>query len=104
MTMRWNVGHFDKTSTSILRHRVVWAKPEVDKIRTTAMAEVDQHLYWWGEVRESICSFLLDQGIENVYQLHGSIQTYEKCIRADVKGALFTGDDRKVIHFGGEQR
>jgi UPF0176 protein len=101
-----NVGHFDKTLNLDLKASRDLAKPEVlDKIRIHAGDGKKLITICTGGVKcEKMSSFLLDQGIENVYQLHGGIQTYMKMYPGkDVKGALFTYDDRKVIHFGGDR-
>jgi UPF0176 protein len=58
-----------------------------------------------GGVRcEKMSAFLIDQGFENVYQLHNGMHGYmEKYPGQDFLGTLYTFDDRKVMDFGGER-
>ena len=58
-----------------------------------------------GGVRcEKMSAFLLEQGFEDVYQLDNGIHGYmEKYPGKDFVGSLYTFDDRKTMHFGGER-
>lgn len=101
----YNVGHFDKTLNLDLKASRDLAKKEVlEKIRVHQADKKLITICTGGVKCEKMSSYLLDQGFDNVYQLHGGIQTYMKMYPGqDVKGALFTYDDRKVIHFGGDR-
>ncbi len=59
-----------------------------------------------GGVRcEKMSAYLINQGFQNVYQLHNGMHTYmEKYPGQDFKGTLFTFDNRLVMDFGGEER
>ncbi len=58
-----------------------------------------------GGVRcEKMSAFLLDQGFSDVYQLENGMHTYmEQYPGEDFLGALYTFDNRKTMHFGGER-
>jgi UPF0176 protein len=58
-----------------------------------------------GGVRcEKMSAYLLHNGFENVYQLHGGMHTYmEKYPGKDFLGTLFTFDNRLVMDFGGDR-
>ena len=58
-----------------------------------------------GGVRcEKMSAFLLEHDFQDVYQLDSGIHGYmEKYPGQDFVGALYTFDDRKVMHFGGER-
>jgi len=55
-----------------------------------------------GGVRcEKMSAYLLDQGFENVWQLHNGMHGYmEKFPGEDFKGTLYTFDGRVTMHFG----
>ena len=59
-----------------------------------------------GGVRcEKMSAYLVNQGFQNVYQLHNGMHAYmEKYPGQDFKGTLFTFDNRMVMDFGGEER
>lgn len=101
----YNVGHFDKTLNLDLKASRDLAKKEVlEKIRVHGKGKKLITICTGGVKCEKMSSYLLHEGFENVYQLHGGIQTYMQMYPGkDVKGALFTYDDRKVIHFGGDR-
>jgi UPF0176 protein len=53
---------------------------------------------------EKMSAFLVNNGFQDVYQLDQGIHTYmQKYPGEDFKGALYTFDGRKVMHFGGER-
>ena len=53
---------------------------------------------------EKMSAYLLSEGFTDVYQLENGIHTYmEKYPGQDFKGALYTFDERKVMHFGGDR-
>ncbi len=58
-----------------------------------------------GGVRcEKMSAFLLENGFNDVYQLDNGIHGYmEKYPGKDFLGSLYTFDDRKTMHFGGER-
>lgn len=58
-----------------------------------------------GGVRcEKMSAFLLEHGFENVYQLENGMHAYmEKYPGKDFLGTLYTFDNRKTMHFGGER-
>lgn len=58
-----------------------------------------------GGVRcEKMSAYLMHQGFNNVYQLHGGMHSYmEKYPGKHFLGTLFTFDDRLVMDFGGER-
>jgi UPF0176 protein len=59
-----------------------------------------------GGVRcEKMSALLLSNGFEDVYQLEDGIHAYmEKYPAEDFLGTLYTFDDRKTMHFGGERK
>lgn len=59
-----------------------------------------------GGVRcEKMSAYLINQGFQNVYQLHNGMHTYmEKYPGENFKGTLFTFDNRMVMDFGGKNR
>lgn len=53
---------------------------------------------------EKMSALLLEEGFEDVYQLENGIHGYmEKYPGKDFLGSLYTFDDRKTMHFGGER-
>lgn len=59
-----------------------------------------------GGVRcEKMSAYLVNQGFNNVYQLHNGMHAYmEKYPGQNFKGTLFTFDNRMVMDFGGDER
>ena len=53
---------------------------------------------------EKMSAFLVNNGFEDVYQLENGIHSYmQKYPGENFKGALYTFDGRKVMHFGGDR-
>lgn len=97
-------GYFDKTIDPGLKNSRDLANPEViEKLKI----HQDKKLVTvcTGGVRcEKMSAYLLDQGFKNVYQLHNGMHAFmEKYPGEHFKGALYTFDNRKVMHFGGDR-
>ncbi|MDI9354653.1 MAG: rhodanese-related sulfurtransferase [Cyanobium sp. MAG06] len=97
-------GYFDKTIDLQLENSRDLQNPEIlEKIRV----HKDKKLVTvcTGGVRcEKMSAYLLDQGFEKVYQLHNGMHNFmEKYPGEHFKGALYTFDNRKVMHFGGNR-
>ena len=93
------VGKFDKTFDLDLKNSrdlpaaIEKLKIHKDKTLVTVCT---------GGVRcEKMSALLLDQGFENVWQLHNGMHAYmEKFPAEDFKGSLYTFDGRVTMHFG----
>lgn len=98
-------GYFDKTLNIGLENSRDLAKPEVlEKIRIHAADKKIVTVCTGGVRCEKMSAFLLDQGFKNVYQLHNGMHSFmEKYPGEHFKGALYTFDNRKVMHWGGDR-
>lgn len=97
-------GYFEKTINPGLVSSRDLAKPEViEKLKIHRDKKVVT--VCTGGVRcEKMSAYLLDQGFENVFQLHNGMHGYmEKYPGENFKGTLFTFDDRKVMDWGGDR-
>ena len=97
-------GYFDKTINLNLENSRDLQKSDVlDKIRIHKNKKLVT--VCTGGVRcEKMSAYLLDQGFENVYQLHNGMHGFmEKYPGEHFKGTLYTFDNRKVMDFGGER-
>ena len=101
-------GYFEKTLNIGLENSRDLQKEEViNKIKLHPAVKEGKKIVTvcTGGVRcEKMSAYLLDQGIQNVYQLHNGMHAFmEKYPGKYFKGTLFTFDDRKVMDFGGER-
>ena len=97
-------GYFDKTINLNLENSRDLQKSDVlDKIRIHKNKKLVT--VCTGGVRcEKMSAYLLDQGFENVYQLHNGMHGFmEKYPGEHFKGTLYTFDNRKVMDFGGDR-
>lgn len=97
-------GYFEKTVNPGLVSSRDLAKPEViEKLKIHKDKKIVT--VCTGGVRcEKMSAYLLDQGFENVFQLHNGMHGYmEKYPGQNFKGTLFTFDDRKVMDWGGDR-
>ena len=95
-------GHFrDSVNPGLENSRdLVKALPKLQELRDKTVLTVCT-----GGIRcEKMSALLLEEGFSDVYQLDNGIHGYmEKYPGKDFLGSLYTFDDRKVMHFGGER-
>lgn len=99
------VGQFDKTlNIGLENSRDLVAATE--KIKYKIHPDTDIITVCTGGVRcEKMAAYLIDQGFKNVKQLHNGMHAYmEKYPGLDFQGGLYTFDNRKVMHWGGDNR
>lgn len=97
-------GYFDKTiNLNLENSRDLQKKEILDKIKIHKNKKLVT--VCTGGVRcEKMSAYLLDQGFENVYQLHNGMHGFmEKYPGQHFKGTLYTFDNRKVMDFGGDR-
>lgn len=98
------VGIFDKTID-------IEVDASRDVVRSKALSEIKRlqkeenkkivTVCTGGVKCEKMSAYLLDQGIDNVWQLHNGIHAYmQKFPAEDFKGALYTFDGRVTMDFG----
>ena len=98
------VGAFDKTLDIGLSNSRDLVEA-IEKIKYTIHPDTDIITVCTGGVRcEKMATYLIDQGFKNVKQLHNGMHAYmEKYPGLDFKGGLYTFDNRKVMHWGGDR-
>jgi UPF0176 protein len=97
-----NVGHFEKT-VDINLEASRDLKKSLEKIEHLKDKPVVT-VCTFGVRCEKMSALLVNNGFSNVYQLEDGIGAYmQKYPGEDFKGALYTFDGRKVMHFGGDR-
>ena len=99
------LGHFEKTvDPGLVASRDLMNQEVLNKLRLHKDKKIVTTCT--GGVRcEKMSAYLLDQGFENVYQLHNGMHGYmEKFPGKDFNGTLYTFDGRKTMHFGGDRK
>jgi UPF0176 protein len=101
-------GIFDKTvDINVDASRDLPNSPELEVIKKAESEGKKIVTVCTGGVKcEKMSAYLIDLGLDkkNVYQLHNGIHAYmQQFPGQDFKGALYTFDGRKTMHFGGDR-